>query len=320
MRRLALLLAALAAGCTDTTPGDEEQFTGGGPTTFRLTDAPFPYDKVSSVDIFVVKVQASWSPDTSVDAADNFVTVANVNRKINLLSLEGGLSEVLGTANVPKGAISAVRLIIDTDQSSITMKTGAVLTGSSNPGIAWQSSAGIATLNATVEDHIAVPDEGTDVVIDFDVGRAFIDPAVVEPPTSHQGFIFSPVLRAAQVSRTGSVTGIVRIGSTVGSVASEASVELKLGNPSSPSNTWATVSTARADANGVFKFGYVTRSEMFTRVNPAWSYMLVATKGPGTSGAKAVTVLAGSDTPAGVLVVPTSQAALDRRGQTRPQH
>jgi hypothetical protein len=71
------------------------------------------------------------------------------------------------------------------------------------------------------------------------------------------------------------------------------------------------VSTARADANGVFKFGYVTRSEMFTRVNPAWSYMLVATKGAGESGAKVITVVAGSDTPAGILIVPTSQVSGD---------
>ena len=158
-----------------------------------------------------------------------------------------------------------------------------------------------------MEDHIAVPSGGTDVVIDFDVGRAFIDPSVVEPPTTHQGFIFSPVLRAAQVSRTGSISGTVRLGSGTGPLAPEATVELKLGNPSNPSNTWGVVSTARTDANGVFKFGYVTRSEMFTRVNPAWSYMVVATKGPGQSGAKAVTVLAGSDAPTGILIVPTSQ-------------
>jgi hypothetical protein len=305
MKKIGCLLF-LALGCSESTPPDEAQFTGGGPTTFHLTDAPFPYDQVSRVDIYVVKVQASWSPDTSAAASNDFVTVANVNRKINLLALEGGLSDLLGTANVPEGAIAAIRLIIDTDQSSITMKTGAVLTGSSSPGIAWQSSAGIATLNATVEDHIAVPSGGTDVVIDFDVGRTFIDPSVVEPPTGHQGFIFSPTLRAAQVSRTGSISGTVRLGTAGGPVAAEASVELKLGNPSSPSNTWATVSTARADANGVFKFGFVTRSEMFTRVNAAWSYMIVATKGPGQSGAKTVTVVPGADSPVGVVIVPQS--------------
>ncbi len=300
-----ILFAALALiACADNPA--EPHFTGGGTTTFRLTDAPFPYDKVSRVDIFVVRVQASWAGDTSAAATNDFITVADVNRKINLLALEGGLSDELGTANIPKGAIKAVRLIIDTDQSSITMKTGAVLTGSSNPGIAWQSSAGIATLNAEVTDHIDVPEEGTDVVLDFDVGRAFIDPADVTPPCGCAGFIFSAVVRAAQVSRTGSITGIVRLGSSNGPVAAEATVELKLGNPSSPSYTWSTLSTARTDANGAFKFAYVNRSTFYTEKQPAWSYMIVATKASGTSGAQTVTVIAGADNPAGVVVVPQS--------------
>jgi hypothetical protein len=306
MKRIAnaALLAAIVA-CSESTSPDQ-QFTGGGPTTFRLTDAPFPYDKVASVDIFVVKVQASWAGDTSAAATNDFVTVANVNRKINLLALEGGLSDQLGTANIPKGAIKAVRLIIDTDQSSITMKTGQLLTGSSNPGIQWQSSAGIATLNAEVTDHIDVPEEGTDVVLDFDVGRAFIDPADVTPPCGCAGFIFSPVVRAAQVSRTGSISGTVRLGSASGPVGAEATVELKLGNPNSPSYTWATLSTARADANGVFKFAYVNRSTFYTDRQPSWSYMVVATKASGQSGAKTVIVVAGADNPAGVIVVPQS--------------
>jgi hypothetical protein len=303
MKLVNAALLAVVVACGDSTSPDPG-FTGGGPTTFRLTDAPFPYDKVSRVDVFVVKVQASWAGDTSAAATNDVVTVANVNRKINLLALEGGLSDELGTANIPKGAIKAIRLIIDTDQSSITMKTGAVLTGSSNPGIAWQSSAGIATLNAEVTDQIDVPEEGTDVVIDFDVGRAFIDPAEVTPPCGCAGFIFSPVVRAAQVARTGSITGIVRSGSAGGPAVAEATVELKLGNPSNPSNTWATLSTARTDANGTFKFAYVNRSGFYTEKQPTWSYMVVATKGTGVSAASTVTVVAKAETSAGVVIVP----------------
>ena len=299
----AALLAFVVAACGDPM-GPEPVFTGGGPTKFRLTDAPFPYDLVSRVDIYVVKVQASWAADTTSAATADFVTVANVNRKINLLALSGGLSDELGSANIPKGAIKAVRLIIDTDQSSITMKNGAVLTGSSNPGIAWQSSAGIATLNATVEDHIDVPEQGTDVVIDFDVGRAFIDPAEVSPPCGCAGFIFSPVLRAAQVSRTGSISGTAKFES--GAVAAEATVQLMLGNPNNPSYTWGTVSTTKTDANGGFRLAYVTQSSFYTRNNASWSYMVVVTKGPGQSGAKAVTVTAGADNAVGVLTVPQS--------------
>jgi len=305
MRIATAALLAVVIACSESTPPDE-QFTGGGPTTFRLVDAPFPYDNVSRVDIFVVKVQASWAGDTSAAASGDFVTVADVNRKINLLALDGGLSDVLGTANIPKGAIKAIRLIIDTDQSSITMKDNSVRTGSSNPGIAWQSSAGISMLNATGEDNIDVPDQGTDVVIDFDVGKAFLDPSDVTPPCGCQGFIFSPVLRAAQVSRTGSISGTARAGSASGPVAANGTVELKIGNPSNPSYTWSTISTTKTDANGAFKFAFVTQSGFYTKTDPSRSYLVVVTAGSGQSGPKTVTVIAGADNPAGLVVVPQS--------------
>lgn len=298
MRKLALLLMVLASACALDV---KDPF--GGPTTFRLTDSPFPYDSVASVDIFVVRVQVSWAADTSTSNVDDFTTVATVNRKINLLALEGGLTDLLGTSAIPAGAIRSVRLIIDTDQSSITLKNGIILDGTSSPGIAWQSSAGIATLNATVEDNITVPDEGTDVVIDFDVGRTFLDPT---GGAGNAGFVFSPVLRAAQVARTGSVSGTVKLGSATGPAADQATVELKLGDPTSPANTWSTLSTARTDANGNFKFPYVMRSSFYTTTNPSYSYMVVATKGSGQSAAKTVTVVAGADNPAGVVTVPQS--------------
>lgn len=304
MKRIAnAALLAVVVACSESTSPDKG-FSGGGLTTFRLTDAPFPFNTVARVDIHVVQVQASWAGDTSAAAASDFVTVADVNRTINLLALQGGLTDELGTANIPKGAIKAVRMIIDTDKSSITLNSGAVLTGSTNPGIAWQSSAGIATLNAEVTDNIAVPDEGTDVVIDFDIGRSFIDPAEVSPPCACTGFIFSPQgLRAVESSRTGSVTGTVRY-SGVAAGQADATVELKLGNPNSPSNTWATVSTTKSDASGNFKFAYVTRSTFWSQAG--WTYMVVASHAAAQATITNVLVSAGANTAVGSVTLPSS--------------
>jgi hypothetical protein len=74
--------------------------------------------------------------------AGNFVTLATPRRRINLLALQNGVTDELGSVNLPAGAITSVRMMIDTDSSSITLKNGTVLTGKSSPGIAWQSSAG----------------------------------------------------------------------------------------------------------------------------------------------------------------------------------
>ncbi len=168
---------------------------GAKPTRTLLTDGPFPYYRVARVDLYLVSASASLSPDTG--RSGTFVTLATPNRRVNLIALQSGVTDELGAVTLPSGAITAVRLVIDTDSSSITLKDGRVLTSSSTPGIHWQSSAGRPVLNATIEEQILVPDTGAVVVIDYDVGMAFIPPQEVDPTSTDSGFIFSPVLRAA---------------------------------------------------------------------------------------------------------------------------
>jgi hypothetical protein len=150
--------------CSDGGSHDPE---GENTTRVLLTDAPFPFDRVERVDVHVVSVSGSLSADTS--AGGSFVTLATPNRKINLLALQNGVAEELGALELPEGVITAVRLVIDAGASSITLEDGRVLTGSSTPGIDWQSSAGRPVLNALIHEQIMVPDTGGTVVIDFDV-------------------------------------------------------------------------------------------------------------------------------------------------------
>src|SRR2546430_3321845 len=176
---------AVAVGLTTFTCSDSSTTPANSTRATRtlLTDSPFPYDQVARVDIYVVSVAASLAADTTASGGD-FVTLATPNRRINLLALQGGITDELGAVNLPSGAIKAVRMVIDTDSSSITMANGAVLTGSTNPGIHWQSSAGRPVLNAQIQDQIIVPDSGATIVIDYDVGKAFLIPQDVTPPTS----------------------------------------------------------------------------------------------------------------------------------------
>src|SRR5438067_1010556 len=153
--RSIVLLAALAvplATCDTraTDPATNEPATG--ESRILLTDAPFPYYRVARVDLFVVSVSASLSSDTSaaVGSGANFVTIATPNRRINVLALQNGLTDQLGAVRLPTGAVTAIRMVIDTDSSSITLKSGAVLTGRSTPGISWQSSVGRPALNALI--------------------------------------------------------------------------------------------------------------------------------------------------------------------------
>jgi hypothetical protein len=270
-----------------------------------LTDSPFPYSRVARVDLYIVSVSASLSADTS--SAGSFVTLATPNRKINLLALQGGATDELGVTQLPAGAIKAVRMVIDTDSSSMTLSDGTVLTGKSSPGIAWQSSAGRPTLNADINEQIAVPDSGATIVIDYDVGRAFIQPQEVNPSSTDQGFIFSPVFSAYDRGRTGSIAGSVRAKTSGGAPVSNASLRLYVGNPSNPENTWGVIATARTAVDGTFKFGFVpTTGPLVTRAGNAF---IVAVDPPGgsTLGRQIVSnisVTARSETGIGVVVLP----------------
>ncbi|HET9040603.1 MAG TPA: DUF4382 domain-containing protein [Gemmatimonadales bacterium] len=299
---LTIALLASLAGCGD---GGHQAPTGEGATRVLLTDAPFPFDRVRRVDVFVVSVSASLGADTSV--AGTFVTLATPNRTIELLALQNGVTDELGALALPEGVITAVRLVIDTDRSSITLKDGTLLTGSSSPGIAWQSSAGRPVLNALIHEHIDVPAAGGTVVIDFDVGKAFLTPQELDPASTDQGFIFSPVLHAADGTKTGAIAGVVQ---SDGEPVPDASLRLYLGKAADPENTWSVLATAHSDGNGAFKVSYVTRSAYWAGLpGQATSTYIVAVDPPSALGAGRrlvpdVTVTAGQETSLGTIVLP----------------
>ena len=253
---------AAAASCKDastvTTPGAGGPAVGPGSTQIRLGDDPFPYDRVARADLYIVSVSASLQPDTGSMAG--FVTVATPKQRYNLLAYQGGATALLSTVALPAGYVRAVRLVIDTDSSSLTLADGRVLTATSHPGIQWQSSAGRPSLDAVVTDTIRITDSGT-VVIDYDVGAAFIPLQVTTPGTLDSSFIFSPVLSAKDARRTGSITGVVRAGTAGGAPVANASIQLYLPLSGLPAeNTWGVIGHARTDAAGAFSLPFVIRS------------------------------------------------------------
>jgi hypothetical protein len=299
----ALLLTVLS--CGDVTVG-----TSGGATSTLLTDAPFPFDRVARVDLYVVSVSASLTPDTSSSQAGAFFTLATPNRRINVYALQNGIVDELGTTTLPAGPITAVRMVIDTDSSSITLKSGTVLTGRSNPAIQWQSSAGRPTLNALVHEQIRVPNAGAIVVVDFDVGKAFIPVQEVNPASADSGFIFSPVIHAADASRTGSIAGVVRAHTASGAAVADASLRLYLGDPTKPENNWSTLATTRTGAAGTFKFSYVTRSAFWAATPTLAGYSYIVAVDPPSTAALGrmlvpnITVTTGNETTVGTVVLP----------------
>jgi len=100
MTRLALPLLAAAllvgAGCykDDTT----SPLHGKPLARVLLTDAPFPYDSVVSVNVYVASIDASSDIDTT--GGGTWVRVATPDKAFDLLTLQRGTTAFLGEAEL----------------------------------------------------------------------------------------------------------------------------------------------------------------------------------------------------------------------------
>ena len=88
---LSLLGIALIAACSQ--HNVTTNTTKPGPTQVFLIDAPFPYDQVARVDVYIVRVAAGTSADTT-DGAPG--VIAAPHRAYNLLALGNGAAAKLG--------------------------------------------------------------------------------------------------------------------------------------------------------------------------------------------------------------------------------
>ena len=111
------------------------------------------------------------------------------------MDLQNGVSVALGEAAVDAGTYRSIRLILDTQQSSVTLKNPAMtLTGTSSPSILFPS-AGNTGIKVLFDSPIQVAEGATTVVLlDFDAGQSF----VVRGNTIMQnGLLFKPVINAS---------------------------------------------------------------------------------------------------------------------------
>lgn len=202
MNRLWPMLAAVAALSVGAACYQDEPLGGGGQNRIRvfLTDAPFPFDSVGSVNIYVVRIEATTSLDTSAGAGtEPWQTIVEPHRAFDLLALQQGLTAAVGEGTLSAGEYRAVRLVINVDSSSIKWLSGA------DAVVDWTGFTGPeARLYALVESPVDVPQEGADIVIDFDLGRSFLYNLY-----GTGEFTFQNWLRAVNAAATGAIAGTV---------------------------------------------------------------------------------------------------------------
>jgi hypothetical protein len=263
MNRTIRRFAAFVMGAFAVAACSDSSGTGTGLLTVRLTDAPFPFSEVARVDVFVVRVDAKTASTTDAEAADEtnqdgWTTVATPNALINLLDLGSGKTMNLGATTLPTGNYQSFRLILDTDQSSITLKDG------TTPPISFPS-AGHSGIKVNLDAPIQLTEDGSVMTLDFDIGRSF----VMRGNNASNGFNFKPVIHAVAQDITGSASGSVHATSATGAVVPDATVEvLTAGSLIGDTDPTHIVSSTKTDASGNFRFAFLLPGTYVLRATP----------------------------------------------------
>src|SRR5438046_2228041 len=217
--------------------------------TVRLTDAPFPYDSLHGVTIYVVRIEASTAQDSS--GGDLWAVITEPRKSFDLLALQQGTTALLGEGEMPAGRYHRVRMTIDTSLSSITWNDAAQTPAHVN----WY---GRSSIYASVEYPVDVPTEGADIVLDFDVGRSFL----YNFSSNNNAFDFNPILRAINSAAVGAIAGTVTQDSG-GTTSPVPNAQVFLYTDSIGYNLEA---TGRSDQAGYYKVGFLPPGSYLVKI------------------------------------------------------
>ena len=260
MKRLTMVAAALVSMAAAACSSDSGGASGTTRTQIYLTDAPFPFDSVERVDVYITKVEASTTLDTSQTGTEGWVTVAEPQRVFNLLDYQGGASVLAGEADIPAGQYRAIRLTINTSLSHVIAIGGAEMT------IRWPVQGELA-LNAYVEHALDVAGPNAQIVIDFDVGRSFL---VLESFPAQ--LVFSPWIRAINEAATGSIAGVISGPDIEGHQTPLPDVTVLVMTAGAPAVAGSIVATGRTDAQGHYTVAYLAAGQYGVAPQPPAYY------------------------------------------------
>ncbi len=264
MKRILTIVATVSlvwgtgVSCYEDDPGAPNE---NGLTRVLLTDAPFPYDSVASVDVYVSRIEASAAFDTA--GPGDWTLITAPRRRFNLLALQQGTTALLGEGEMEAGAYRAVRMVINTDSSAIRWSNG------SAAAVDWQNYTGIEELPLHALVEAAVPVEPTsgrqvsaEIVLDFDVGRSFLFDFF-----GTREFTFLPWIRAVDARITGAIEGFVTTAHTgVSAPVRNANVTVYRADSLLAPELRTIAATGRSDANGHYRVAFLHAGRYLVRI------------------------------------------------------
>lgn len=198
--RSILILAVMFVGILFAACQDEynnESTTG--KLKIQLTDAPFPTDLVAEANVTITKIEARRVNENGEEEGNPFITLSEEEMSFNLLELTNGVTAGLVDLEIEAGSYDLVRLYVS--EASIKLSDETVHSLKVPSG----AQTGIKIF---IDPAIEVAGGlTTDLLLDFDVSKSFKLQGNIDSPAGIKGFIFTPVIKASNLSTTGSLFG-----------------------------------------------------------------------------------------------------------------
>src|SRR3989304_1359873 len=176
---LGALLVGAAAACSGGDSGTTGQIV------VRITDSPV--DNIESAVVWISSVYLIGGADTT----GNRYTVTTTPQQYDLLDLTNGVTAAPGTATIPTGDYTQMRLVVDS--ARVTLKAGKTFSDGSSSKTLQTPSAQRTGIKVNFSGPVHVAPGQTILVVDFDVARNFVFTGPAANPT---GVLFKPVLHA----------------------------------------------------------------------------------------------------------------------------
>lgn len=260
---LAAAFVVMLSGCSELFNNDQSD--GKSRLVIKITDDPFDISYIESATVTITKVEIRRAGD-SVSDGNPFMVLSDDTVTIDLIDLRNGLTETLIDMEIEDGEYDLVRLYV--------MEAGLKLKDIEDPYKVKVPSGGQTGIKIFISPALNVSGDLTEeLLLDVDLSRSFVLRGNMD---QNNGFIFKPVIRAANMTTAGRIEGMVK---------DTAKVKVK------EAKVWitrdTTVATAFADTMGYYAIIGV----------PAGTYSIFATKeGYDTVKYENISVLAGSKT------------------------
>lgn len=266
MKKIVLIVLTAAfllsmGACNQTTnPGEGE-----GKLIIKVTDDPFDISNIESATVTITRVEIKKVGD-GISDGNPFLILSDDTVTLDLIDLRNGITETLLEMDIPAGEYDMIRLYVD--------EAGLKLRDYDDPYRVKVPSGSQTGIKIKIYPYLEVAEGLTsELLLDVDLSRSFV---LRGNMYNNHGFIFKPVIRAANMTTAGRIEGMV---------TDTADVKIKEATLWLEQDT--VVATAFADTLGFYAIIGI----------PAGTYSIRATKdGYDTVSFHGVNIVAGNKT------------------------